>query len=156
MGKLFVVNETKQRSGLYSLFHLPDLNVPFDLASKTKWALLVSAHDASISPFMLLLEYFQVTWWLLKSPMTIVGWEMFPRTQSGHIIVGGLYTLIIVVCPTLTLTIWMSCRVNEEVDDGGSTHPHLCKIVQDCARLCKICARFKHESVQDRGWASML
>ena len=61
MGKLFVDVETKQRSGLYSLFHLPDLNVPFNLASKTKWALLVSAHKISMSTLMLLLEYFQFT-----------------------------------------------------------------------------------------------
>lgn len=73
MDKLFVVTETKQKSGLYSLFHLPEFNVPFDLTSKTKGALFVSAHDTSVSPLMLLLEYFQFTWWLLKSPMTIVG-----------------------------------------------------------------------------------
>jgi len=44
MGMLLVDTETKQRLGLYSPFHLPDLNMPFDLSSKTKWALLASLH----------------------------------------------------------------------------------------------------------------
>lgn len=53
MGWLFVVTETKQRSGLYSLFHLSDLNVPLDLALNTKWALLILTHDTIISPLVL-------------------------------------------------------------------------------------------------------
>lgn len=105
MGKLFVVTEIKQKSGLHSLFHLPHLNVPLDLASNTKWALFVSAHDTSISPLVLLLEYFQFTRWLLKSPMTIVKWEMTPKTWSDHILDGDLCTFIIVVDQTLTLTV---------------------------------------------------
>jgi hypothetical protein len=108
-GKLFVVTETKQRSGLYSLFHLPDLNVPFDLASKTKWALLVSAHDASISIYIVA-GIFPIH--VVTVKVTNDYCWMSPRTWSGHMIVGSLYTLIIVVGPTLTLTMWMSCRVD--------------------------------------------
>lgn len=81
MDRLFIVAETKQRSGLYLLLHLPDLNVPLDLASNIKWALFSSVHATRISQQVLLMAYFQFTWWLMRTSITYYCWV---RDLLGH------------------------------------------------------------------------